>query len=265
MSARLPAEGLAAVRVLVVGDIMLDRYWLGDVERISPEAPVPVIGVSETEERPGGAGNVAANVTALGARCQLLSFVGDDEAGRRLNDLLGKARIDRHLHIDPSSRTTEKLRIVSRNQQLLRADFEQRPDEEILERSLEDYRALLSEASIVVISDYGKGGLAYVETMISIAGKAGVPIIVDPKGIDFARYRGATLVTPNLKEFEAVAGQVASEEDFEIKAAAMLEKYGFGALLVTLGEKGMVLFRPGAAKAYRNETNKKTTQKIKNK
>jgi len=252
VSARLPAEGLAAVRVLVVGDIMLDRYWLGDVERISPEAPVPVIGVSETEERPGGAGNVAANVTALGARCQLLSFVGDDEAGRRLNDLLGKARIDRHLHIDPSSRTTEKLRIVSRNQQLLRADFEQRPDEEILERSLEDYSALLSEASIVVISDYGKGGLAYVETMISIAGKAGVPIIVDPKGIDFARYRGATLVTPNLKEFEAVAGQVASEEDFEIKAAAMLEKYGFGALLVTLGEKGMVLFRPGAAKVYRS-------------
>ena len=242
MESLLPIDRIAGVRVLVVGDTMLDRYWTGTVDRISPEAPVPVVKVEQVQERAGGAGNVAANIASLGARSQLLSFVGDDDAGRRVNSILELAGVDRHLHIDPSSRTTEKLRIVSRNQQLLRADFEDRPDSNLLARSVTDFRELLNGADVVVISDYGKGGLANVVEMIGAAKERGVPVVVDPKGGDFTRYFGATMVTPNRQEFESITGVPASVPQFAQAAAELVERAGLEGLLVTLGSDGMVLF-----------------------
>ena len=242
MESLLPIDRIAGVRVLVVGDTMLDRYWTGTVDRISPEAPVPVVKVEQIQERAGGAGNVAANIASLGARSQLLSFVGDDDAGRRVNSILELAGVDRHLHIDPRSRTTEKLRIVSRNQQLLRADFEDRPDSNLLARSVTDFRELLNGADVVVISDYGKGGLANVVEMIGAAKERGVPVVVDPKGGDFTRYFGATIVTPNRQEFESITGVPASVPQFAQAAAELVERAGLEGLLVTLGSDGMVLF-----------------------
>ncbi|MBT7517831.1 MAG: D-glycero-beta-D-manno-heptose-7-phosphate kinase [Acidiferrobacteraceae bacterium] len=242
MESLLPIDRIAGVRVLVVGDTMLDRYWTGTVDRISPEAPVPVVKVEQVQERAGGAGNVAANIASLGAGSQLLSFVGDDDAGRRVNSILELAGVDRHLHIDPSSRTTEKLRIVSRNQQLLRADFEDRPDSDLLARSVTDFRELLSGADAVVISDYGKGGLANVVEMIGAAKERGVPVVVDPKGGDFTRYFGATMVTPNRQEFESITGVPVDAPQFAQAAAELVESAGLEGLLVTLGPDGMVLF-----------------------
>ncbi|MBT3263618.1 MAG: D-glycero-beta-D-manno-heptose-7-phosphate kinase [Acidiferrobacteraceae bacterium] len=242
MESLLPIDRIAGVRVLVVGDTMLDRYWTGTVDRISPEAPVPVVKVEQVQERAGGAGNVAANIASLGAGSQLLSFVGDDDAGRRVNSILELAGVDRHLHIDPSSRTTEKLRIVSRNQQLLRADFEDRPDSDLLARSVTDFRELLSGADAVVISDYGKGGLANVAEMIGAAKERGVPVVVDPKGGDFTRYFGATMVTPNRQEFESITGVPVDAPQFAQAAAELVESAGLEGLLVTLGPDGMVLF-----------------------
>ena len=242
MESLLPIDRIAGVRVLVVGDTMLDRYWTGTVDRISPEAPVPVVKVEQVQERAGGAGNVAANIASLGARTQLLSFVGDDDAGRRVNSILELAGVDRHLHIDPRSRTTEKLRIVSRNQQLLRADFEDRPDSNLLARSVTDFRELLNGADVVVISDYGKGGLANVVEMIGAAKERDVPVVVDPKGGDFTRYFGATMVTPNRQEFESITGVPASVPQFAQAAAELVERAGLEGLLVTLGSDGMVLF-----------------------
>ncbi|MBT5886550.1 MAG: bifunctional heptose 7-phosphate kinase/heptose 1-phosphate adenyltransferase, partial [Acidiferrobacteraceae bacterium] len=235
MESLLPIDRIAGVRVLVVGDTMLDRYWTGTVDRISPEAPVPVVKVEQVQERAGGAGNVAANIASLGAGSQLLSFVGDDDAGRRVNSILELAGVDRHLHIDPSSRTTEKLRIVSRNQQLLRADFEDRPDSDLLARSVTDFRELLSGADAVVISDYGKGGLANVAEMIGAAKERGVPVVVDPKGGDFTRYFGATMVTPNRQEFESITGVPVDAPQFAQAAAELVESAGLEGLLVTLG------------------------------
>ena len=242
MESLLPIDRIAGVRVLVVGDTMLARYWTGTVDRISPEAPVPVVKVEQVQERAGGAGNVAANIASLGAGSQLLSFVGDDDAGRRVNSILELAGVDRHLHIDPSSRTTEKLRIVSRNQQLLRADFEDRPDSDLLARSVTDFRELLSGADAVVISDYGKGGLANVAEMIGAAKERGVPVVVDPKGGDFTRYFGATMVTPNRQEFESITGVPVDAPQFAQAAAELVESAGLEGLLVTLGPDGMVLF-----------------------
>ena len=242
MESLLPIDRIAGVRVLVVGDTMLDRYWTGTVDRISPEAPVPVVKVEQVQERAGGAGNVAANIASLGAGSQLLSFVGDDDAGRRVNSILELAGVDRHLHIDPSSRTTEKLRIVSRNKQLLRADFEDRPDSDLLARSVTDFRELLSGADAVVISDYGKGGLANVAEMIGAAKERGVPVVVDPKGGDFTRYFGATMVTPNRQEFESITGVPVDAPQFAQAAAELVESAGLEGLLVTLGPDGMVLF-----------------------
>jgi rfaE bifunctional protein kinase chain/domain len=238
----LAADQIAGIRVLVVGDTMLDRYWTGTVDRISPEAPVPVVNVQQVEERAGGAGNVAANIASLGAGSQLLSFVGDDDAGRRVNSILEMAGVDRHLHIDPKSRTTEKLRIVSRNQQLLRADFEDRPDSDLLARSVTDFKELLNGTDVVVISDYGKGGLANVVEMIGVAKERGVPVVVDPKGRDFTRYFDATMVTPNRQEFESITGVAANSPKFAQAAAELVESAGLEGLLVTLGPDGMILF-----------------------
>jgi rfaE bifunctional protein kinase chain/domain len=236
---------LRRARVLVVGDVMLDRYWFGEVSRISPEAPVPVVKVDRIEERPGGAANVARNVSALGAQAALLSVVGRDEAGRCLKQLLQQERVATSLHTDATISTTVKLRVIGRRQQLLRADFETPPSHEVLASKLQDYRRLLKSADVVILSDYGKGGLAHIAKMIAAARARGVPVLVDPKGEDYSRYRGATLVTPNRAELRAVVGGWTSERMLETKAQALRQKLGLGGLLVTRSEEGMTLYRKG--------------------
>jgi rfaE bifunctional protein kinase chain/domain len=232
----------ARVRLLVVGDVMLDRYWFGDVNRISPEAPVPVVHVQRTEERPGGAANVARNVTSLGAACRLLSVVGDDEAGRSLARLLGEERVDSSLHRDAGFTTTVKLRVVGHQQQLLRIDFERMPGHEALDAKLDEYRRLVDAADAVVLSDYGKGTLAHVQPMIAAARGLGKPVLVDPKGSEYERYRGATLLTPNRSEFREVAGRWKDEADLERRAQKLRADLDLEALIVTRSEEGMSLF-----------------------
>jgi rfaE bifunctional protein kinase chain/domain len=231
-------------KILVVGDVMLDRYWFGDVSRISPEAPVPVLKVSRVEERPGGAANVARNIAALGAHCTLLSVVGADEAGDCLQRLLTEqGRVTAMLHRDDTISTTIKLRAVARQQQLLRIDFETSPSHEVLNAKLADFRAKLAGADVVVLSDYGKGGLAHIAEMIRLARAAGKPVLVDPKGDDYARYRGATLLTPNRSEFREVAGSWKSEDDLTARAENLRRELELDALLVTRSEEGMSLYR----------------------
>ncbi len=232
-------------RVLVVGDVMLDRYWFGEVSRISPEAPVPVVKVDRVEERPGGAANVARNVAALGAPVALLSVVGRDEAGRRLRRLLKESRITASLHQDAGISTTVKLRVIGRQQQLLRADFETTPSHEVLATKLRDYQRLLKLCDAVILSDYGKGGLAHIAKMIALARRAGKPVLVDPKGEDYSRYRGATLITPNRAELRAVAGGWSSERELTTKVQSLRRRLGLGAVLVTRSEEGMTLYRSG--------------------
>lgn len=233
-------------RVLVVGDVMLDRYWFGDVSRISPEAPVPIVKVDRVEERPGGAANVARNVAALGAKAALLSVVGRDEAGRCLQQLLRRERVAASLHADATVATTVKLRVIGRQQQLLRADFETLPSHEVLASKLRDYQRLLKGCDVVILSDYGKGGLAHIAKMIAMAQSRGIPVLVDPKGEDYSRYRGATLVTPNRAELRAVTGGWTSEAMLNAKAQALRQKLGLGGLLVTRSEEGMTLYRRGS-------------------
>jgi len=233
-------------RVLVVGDVMLDRYWFGDVERISPEAPVPVLKVARVEDRPGGAANVARNIAALGAQCTLLSVIGNDEQGNSLEKLLAdQGGVEALLHRDDTIATTIKLRAIARQQQLLRIDFETQPSHEVLNAKLEDYRNKLPQADAVVLSDYGKGGLAHIEKMIALAREAGKPVLVDPKGEEYARYKGATLLTPNRSEFRQVAGSWKSEEDLTARAQKLREELQLEALLVTRSEDGMSLYRAG--------------------
>lgn len=240
----LPAFDQA--RVLVVGDVMLDRYWFGDVERISPEAPVPVLKVAKVDDRPGGAANVARNIAALGAQCTLLSVVGNDEPGNRLQQLLAEqGGVEALLQRDPTIATTIKLRAIARQQQLLRIDFETPPSHEVLHAKLADYRARLPQADVVLLSDYGKGGLAHIAEMIRLARAAGKPVLVDPKGDDYARYQGATLLTPNRSEFRQVAGGWRSEQELTDKAQQLREQLQLAALLVTRSEEGMSLFRAG--------------------
>ena len=233
-------------RVLVVGDVMLDRYWFGEVSRISPEAPVPVVKVDRVEERPGGAANVARNAAALGAKTALLSVIGRDEAGRRLRQLLKRDRIVASLHADSTVATTVKLRVIGRRQQLLRADFETLPGYEVLASKLRDYQRLLRTCDVVILSDYGKGGLAHIAKMIALARRAGIPVLVDPKGEDYSLYRGATLVTPNRAELRAVTGGWSSEQALTAKVQHLRQKLGLGGVLVTRSEEGMTLFRRGS-------------------
>ena len=239
-------DKLAACNILVAGDVMLDRYWFGRVDRISPEAPVPVVTVDQrlNEERLGGAGNVACNITSLGARCALLSVVGDDEAGRQVSGIAARAGIEDQLVVDRGGQTTIKLRAISRNQQLLRADFESAPGASALEAARSKFADLLARDSLqaVVLSDYGKGGLDDSEKLIALAAQKNVPVLVDPKGADFARYHGAAMVTPNLAEFEQVAGAVADDDDMRRKANALMREHRLSKLLVTLSDRGMVLF-----------------------
>ena len=237
----------AAARILVVGDVMLDRYWFGEVSRISPEAPVPVVKVERTEERPGGAANVARNCAALGARASLLSVVGADEAGMALARLMDAEGIETSLHEDAELATTIKLRVIGRQQQLLRIDFENSPTHEVLRAKLADFERQLPGCHAVILSDYGKGGLAHIGEMIRLARAAGKAVLVDPKGEDYARYAGATLLTPNRAELRQVVGRWSSEADLKTRAMRLCDELGVEALLVTRSEEGMTLFRGSEA------------------
>jgi len=235
-------DRLAKARVLVVGDPMLDRYWYGAVDRISPEAPVPVVKVSREEERIGAAANVAYNVATLGARASFLGVVGEDEPGRRLESLLRETGIATHLKRDPGLRTTVKLRVIGRHQQLLRMDFENEPDHEALASQTEAFDQLVPQHDAVLFSDYGKGGLAHITSMIRAAKTARKAVLVDPKGSDYERYAGATVITPNRLELQQVVGAWRNDDELREKAQKLRESLGLGALLVTLGEDGMTLF-----------------------
>ncbi len=233
----------AKARVLVVGDVMLDRYWFGEVSRISPEAPVPVVKVERTEERPGGAANVARNAAALGAKTTLLSVVGADEAGMTLARLMAAEGVETSLHEDAELSTTIKLRVVGRQQQLLRIDFESQPTHEVLRAKLADFERQLANCDVVILSDYGKGGLTHISDMIKLARAAGKPVLADPKGEDYARYAGVTLLTPNRAELRQVVGRWSSEADLNVRAKRLRDELGLEALLVTRSEEGMTLFR----------------------
>jgi rfaE bifunctional protein kinase chain/domain len=235
-------ERLARARVLVVGDAMLDRYWFGAVERISPEAPVPVVRVQREEERLGGAANVALNVKTLGAQCTLLTVVGDDEPARILRRLLEQEGVTTVLGSDPKLYTIVKLRVIGRSQQLIRVDFENQPEHEVLDQMLADYERVLGEHDAVLFSDYGKGGLEHIPRMIELARAAGKPVLVDPKGSDYTRYRGATVITPNRAELMQVVGNWSGEAELAKKADCVREQFGLAGLLVTRSEEGMSLF-----------------------
>ena len=238
----MPLPDFSRARILVAGDVMLDRYWFGDVSRISPEAPVPVVHVKRTEERPGGAANVARNITALGASCTLLAVTGADEAASALEMLLAAERVKSSLHRDPELSTTVKLRVIGHQQQLLRIDFERSPSERALAAKLDEYERLVDGVDVVVLSDYGKGGLERVQEMIAAARRLGKPVLVDPKGWDYARYRGATLLTPNRAEFREVAGRWSDEADLARRAQKLRAALDLEALIVTRSEEGMSLF-----------------------
>jgi rfaE bifunctional protein kinase chain/domain len=230
-------------KVLVVGDVMLDRYWFGEVNRISPEAPVPVLKVERVDERPGGAANVARNIASLGAHCTLLSVVGADEAGDCLERLLTQhGNVTAMLRRDSTISTTIKLRAVARQQQLLRIDFETHPSHEVLNAKLADFRTKLADADVVILSDYGKGGLTHITEMIKLARAAGKPVLIDPKGDDYARYSGATVLTPNRSEFREVAGNWKNEAELNAKAELLRKELKLDALLVTRSEEGMSLY-----------------------
>jgi rfaE bifunctional protein kinase chain/domain len=243
---RPDAAKVAASRVLVVGDVMLDRYWFGAVERISPEAPVPVVRVSREEERLGGAANVALNAKTLGAQVTLLTVVGADEAAARLRTLLERQGVRTLLGEDAALQTIVKLRIIGRSQQLLRADFESEPANEVLAQMTGDFERALPDHDLVLFSDYGKGGLAHIPRMIELARAAGKPVLVDPKGSDYRRYAGADLVTPNRAEMAQVVGTWSGEADLQARAEALRAELGLGAVLVTRSEQGMSLFDSGA-------------------
>jgi rfaE bifunctional protein kinase chain/domain len=235
-------ERVHNARVLVVGDAMLDRYWFGAVDRISPEAPVPVLRVNREEERLGGAANVALNVKTLGAQATLLTVVGDDEPARKLRRLLEQQGVTALLGSDPQLYTIVKLRVIGRSQQLIRIDFENQPDHEVLAGMLADYERVLPEHGAVLFSDYGKGGLTHIPRMIELARGSGKPVLIDPKGSDWSRYAGATVITPNRAELAQVIGAWSSEPQLHERVQALRQAHGLDALLLTRSEDGMSLF-----------------------
>lgn len=248
MSGSLPSrDALAKSRVLVVGDVMLDRYWFGAVDRISPEAPVPVVRVTREEDRLGGAANVAVNAQSLGASATLLTVVGDDEPARRLEQLLAERRIRSAIGHDPQLKTIVKLRVIGRSQQLIRVDFENTPDHEVLAQMLSSFEAEVAAHDAVVFSDYGKGGLAHIPRMIELARAAGKPVLVDPKGHDYQRYAGATVLTPNRSELAQITGPWRDEAQLAAQAQGMRRALRLDALLLTRSEEGMTLFDESGA------------------
>jgi len=232
-------------RVLILGDVMLDRYWSGSAARISPEAPVPVVRVEDITDRPGGAGNVALNVAALGADTSLSGFTGDDEMADSLQDMLAGAGVDCEFVRIAAQPTITKLRVISRQQQLLRLDFETPGASLPVAALAQDLDARLQSCDVLVLSDYAKGALADPGPLIAAARARAIPVLVDPKGNDFARYRGASLLTPNLQEFEAVVGASATETELVASGERLMAELELGALLLTRGEHGMTLLRPG--------------------
>jgi len=235
-------EQLAQAKVLVVGDVMLDRYWYGAVDRISPEAPVPVVRITREENRLGGCANVAFNAVSVGAQASLLSVVGDDEASHLLQDLIAKSGITPYFGRDAQLKTTVKLRVIGRQQQLLRVDFENTPQNEVLSSQTQQFMKLLVDHPVVLFSDYGKGGLAHVTDMIAAARKANKAVLIDPKGSDFSRYAGATCITPNRAELQQVVGGWNSEEELSTKAHNLRKQLQLDAVLLTRSEEGMTLF-----------------------
>ncbi|MFZ6758212.1 D-glycero-beta-D-manno-heptose-7-phosphate kinase [Undibacterium sp. Ji50W] len=229
-------------KILVAGDVMLDRYWFGEVNRISPEAPVPIVRVEKREERLGGAANVARNAVALGAQAALMGIVGDDDAGNSVESLLETSGIQGYLIRDPQISTIIKLRVIGRQQQLLRIDFEERPTEPVLRDKLNRFNSLLAGFDVIVLSDYAKGSLVNVSAMIEAANAAGKLVLVDPKGSDFHRYAGASLLTPNKSELRQIIGDWHSEEELTTKAQQLRRDLRLQGLLLTRSEEGMTLF-----------------------
>ena len=229
-------------RVLVAGDIMLDRYWFGEVNRISPEAPVPIVRIERREERLGGAANVARNAATLGAQVGLVGVVGNDEAGDTIAHQLEELQVGCFLNRDPAMSTIVKLRVIGRQQQLLRIDFEEAPNALVLRDKLTQFTALLPHYAVVILSDYAKGGLVDVADMIAVAASAGKRILVDPKGEDFTRYAGASVLTPNKSEFRRVVGGWHDESELVAKAQQLRHQLRLEALLLTRSEEGMTLF-----------------------
>lgn len=238
----LSKEQLAHAKVLVVGDVMLDRYWYGAVDRISPEAPVPVVRITREENRLGGCANVAFNAVSVGAQAALLSVVGDDEASHLLQDLIAKSGITPYFGRDTQLKTTVKLRIIGRQQQLLRVDFENTPQNEVLSSQTQQFMQLLPDHPVVLFSDYGKGGLAHITDMIAAARNANKTVLIDPKGNDFSRYAGASCITPNRAELQQVVGGWNSEEELSTKAHNLRKQLQLDAVLLTRSEEGMTLF-----------------------
>lgn len=231
-------------QVLVVGDLMLDRYWYGPTQRISPEAPVPVVKVDEIEERPGGAANVAMNIAALGGHAKLIGLTGIDEQAKVLTEILESLKVNCDFVSLPKFPTITKLRVMSRGQQLIRLDFEEGFHNVEPAPMLDKIAQALPTMKAMILSDYAKGALEHVQAMIQLANKANVPVLVDPKGTDFERYRGATLLTPNLSEFEAVVGRAKTDEEIVEKGLQLIAQFDLKALLVTRSEQGMTLISP---------------------
>ena len=237
-----PADKARAARILVVGDVMLDRYWFGEVDRISPEAPVPVVRVAKREDRLGGAANVARNIVALGAQATLMGLVGNDEAGEKIAVLLNEARIGCRLVADATMHTTLKMRVLGRQQQLLRVDFEELPNDGGLDLLMHDVGPAIPDYDVVVLSDYAKGTLGRVQDVIKLCRSHGVPVLVDPKGHDYLRYTGATIITPNRQEMAQAVGAWKDEADLELRAQRLREHLELEAILITRSEQGMTLF-----------------------
>jgi D-glycero-beta-D-manno-heptose-7-phosphate kinase len=235
-------EQLKKASILVVGDLMLDRYWFGDVNRISPEAPVPVVLVESRDERLGGAANVARNAAALGANVAIMGVLGNDEPGDQVLKLLHQAGVQTHVVRDDQSPTTIKLRVLGRQQQLLRIDFEKTPSRDVLLENLDQFSSLLPQFNVVLFSDYGKGGLAHVAQMIAMATNAGKVVLVDPKGDDYQKYAGAHIITPNRAELRQVVGPWVDESDLSQRANALREKLKLNYVLLTRSEEGMTLY-----------------------
>lgn len=235
-------QQFSKTRLLVVGDVMLDRYWFGDTGRISPEAPVPVVQVEKIDERLGGAANVARNASALGAQTSILGIIGQDEAGKRIEQLLQESGVHSKLQTDQRVPTTVKLRVIARQQQLIRLDFEEAPSQQSLEEKLKHFEALLPQVDVVILSDYGKGALEQVSAMIGLAKTHKKIVLVDPKGDAYGKYKGATILTPNRSELRQVIGQWTSEEDLAKRAQSLRHELDLSALLLTRSEEGMTLF-----------------------
>lgn len=235
-------QQLAQLKILVVGDVMLDRYWFGEVSRISPEAPVPVVKVAHKEDRLGGAANVARNCVALGTQATLIGLIGVDEAGEVIQDLCKEQGVTPYLCVDSTEPTILKLRILGRLQQLLRVDFENPPSTHVLDQLQHHFAALVAQHDVVVLSDYAKGALSEVESLISLARAHNVPVLVDPKGDDYSRYHHASSITPNRQEIQEAVGRWLNEEDLTQRAQQLRQKLSLEALLITRSEQGMTMY-----------------------